>query len=113
VTALDAWDVAANKAMAQRHTDALVGEPQEFDRAEWNELRQAARAAQGLVELMAPESVRGPARSAVMRRDSIRVLYVTEEGADLDEMDAAWKIDVEGHDGAARRDAERSRASRR
>jgi hypothetical protein len=48
VTALDAWNVAATKAMAQRHTEALIGEPS-FDRTEWNELRQAARAAQGLV----------------------------------------------------------------
>jgi signal transduction histidine kinase len=91
VTSLDAWDVAASKAIAQRHTDALVGELREFDRAEWNELRQAARAARGLVELMAPESVRGPARMAVVRRDSLRMFYLTEEGADLDEMDAAWK----------------------
>jgi hypothetical protein len=40
---------------------------------------------------MAPESVRGLARAAVVRRDSLRVFYLTEESADMDEMDEAWK----------------------
>ena len=61
MAALDEWDVAVNQGMARRHTDALTGERSEYDPAEWKELRQAARAAQGLVELMAPESVRGRA----------------------------------------------------
>jgi hypothetical protein len=91
VAALDAWDVALTRAIAGRHTDALVGEQREFDKAEWNELSQAARSSQGLVELMAPESVRGRARFAIIRRQSLRMFYLTEEGADLDEMDEAWK----------------------
>ncbi len=55
MTALDDWDVAVDKAVAQRHTDAVTGGFREYDSAEWDELRRAARAAQGVVELMAPE----------------------------------------------------------
>jgi hypothetical protein len=40
---------------------------------------------------MAPESVRGPARSAVVRRDAIRMLYLREQAADMGEMDAEWE----------------------
>jgi hypothetical protein len=63
MAALDDWNVAVNQGMARRHTDALVGERSEYDSAEWNELSRAARAAEGLVELMAPESVRGLVRA--------------------------------------------------
>jgi hypothetical protein len=87
MAALDDWDVAVDKAVAQRHTDAVTGERREYDSAEWDELRRAARAAQGVVELMAPESVRGPARSAVVRRQAIWMLYLTVEDADLSKMD--------------------------
>jgi hypothetical protein len=87
MAALDEWDVAVDNAVAQRHADALTGESREYDSTEWDELRRAARAAQGLVELMAPESVRGLARSAVVRRQAIWMLYLTVEDADLSKMD--------------------------
>lgn len=90
MAALDDWDVAVNQGMARCHTDALVGERSAYDSAEWNELRRAARAAQGLVELMAPESVRGLARSAVQRRQAMWVVYLTDENADLSKMDEEW-----------------------
>ena len=87
---LDDWDVVVNHGMARRHTDALVGERRAYASSEWNELRQAARTAQGLVELMAPESVRGLARSAVVRRQAMWVFYLTVENADLSKMDEEW-----------------------
>jgi hypothetical protein len=91
MAALAAWDASATQAIARRHTDAVVGERSAFDSAEWQKLRQATRDAQGLVELLAPESVRGIARMAEVRRDWLRVSYLTEENVSLDEMDEFWK----------------------
>jgi hypothetical protein len=41
MTALDDWDVAVDKAVAQRHTDDVTGGLREYDSAEWDELRRA------------------------------------------------------------------------
>lgn len=88
--ALDDWDVAVNQGVARRRIDALFGERRAYDSAEWNELRQAARTAHGVVELMAPESVRGLSRSAVARRQAMWVIYLADENADLSKMDEEW-----------------------
>ena len=98
MAALAEWDVAVNQGMARRRTDALVGEHSPYDSAEWDELRRAARAAQGLVELMAPESVRGLARSAVVRRQAMWMNYLADENAELSKMDESGALS-RGHQG--------------
>ncbi len=108
MAALAAWDVATNQGIAQRHTDRVIGERSEHDSSQWHELRRAAREEQGLVELMAPEFVRGRARMAVARRDSM-MFYLGEDDADhadLAEMDEAWKAALQAS--RALRDAMRS-----
>lgn len=90
MAALAAWDAATSQAIARRRSDAVVGKRSEFDSTEWQHLRRAYRDAEGLVELLAPESVRGIARMAGVRRDWMTVSYLTEENINLDEMDEAW-----------------------
>lgn len=88
ISALDAWDAELRTATARRKVAAITGEPPSFNDDEWQRLRRATSDVLALVELMAPEEVRGTARSCYVSRDWIRMGYLTEDNADLDEMEA-------------------------
>jgi hypothetical protein len=90
VAALDAWDVALITAIGERHDDDDAGERTDFEIAGWSELRNEARSAGALVELMAPDSVRGLAGGAIARREYLRI-DLTAERPNLDEVDDEWK----------------------
>jgi hypothetical protein len=95
ISALDAWDGVLRTAVARKKTAELIsgvdaGEARpSTDWHEWDRVRGAVRDQLALVELMAPEDVRGRARTCYVAHDWLRYGFLTVEDADLAEMDAA------------------------
>jgi hypothetical protein len=89
VSALDEWEGVIVTATVKRRVAAVAGDQPSFDAGAWDHARDATNDVLALVELTAPENVRGRARSCYVAHDWIRHGFLTAEGADLAEMDAA------------------------
>ena len=93
ISALDDWDRVLRTAVARKKTAAVAGaagaDGPSLDANECDRVRAAAGDQLALVELMAPEDVRGRARTCYVAHDWLRHGYLTAEDADLAEMDAA------------------------